>query len=147
MSLFMPTNITPDYLGSLGNGIVPPTVPLSVSWQVNGNSPMVAFKIDLYDNTSNSQLQYTTGKITDGCPFYGTDSLGNPQLFSYEIDDEEILILYEDYTEWKLVITQWWSENDYVVQASPSAFTVKAAPTITLPVSTVSTREATFTVS
>ena len=145
MSLFMPTNITPDYLGSLGNGIVPPTVPLSVSWQVNGNSPMVAFKIDLYDNTSNSQLQYTTGKITDGCPFYGTDSLGNPQLFSYEIDDSELLILYEDYTEWKLVITQWWSENDYVVQASPSAFTVKAAPTITLPVSTVSTREATFT--
>lgn len=141
----MPTNITPDYLGSLGNGIVPPTLPLSVTWQVNGNSPMTAFKIDFYENSDVATLMYSTGKLTDGCPFYGTDSLGNKQMFAYDIDDQDLLDVMDAYTDLKLVITQWWSNDDYVVQASPSAFTVKENPTITLPVSTVTTREATFT--
>ena len=46
--LFQPTSITPDQLGGLGNGIVRSDTPLVVSWLVNGNSAMVAFKIDYY---------------------------------------------------------------------------------------------------
>ena len=138
----MPTNITPDWLGTLGNGIVKSSLPLTVTWQVNGNSPMTKYKIDFYSNDATSALLYTTGEQTTNCPFYGTDSLGNPVLFYHEITSGLDLTAT---AEWKLVITQWWSNNDYVVQASPSAFTVRSTPTLTLPVSTVTTREHTFT--
>lgn len=83
MALFMPTNITPDARGSLGNGTVDATQPLTVSWQVNGNSAMTAYQISVYTYDESSTLMYTTGKITTGCPFYGKDYNGNPQMFSY----------------------------------------------------------------
>ncbi len=85
MALFMPTNITPDARGSLGNGTVDATQPLTVSWQVNGNSAMTAYQISVYTYDESSTLMYTTGKITTGCPFYGKDYNGNPQIFSYTI--------------------------------------------------------------
>lgn len=85
MALFMPTNITPDARGSLGNGTVDATQPLTVSWQVNGNSAMTAYQISVYTYDESSTLMYTTGKITTGCPFYGKDYNGNPQMFSYTI--------------------------------------------------------------
>lgn len=85
MALFMPTNITPDARGSLGNGTVDATKPLTVSWQVNGNSAMTAYQISVYTYDESSTLMYTTGKITTGCPFYGKDYNGNPKMFSYTI--------------------------------------------------------------
>ena len=145
--LFQPTSITPDHLGSLGNGIVDPSMPLVVSWMVNGNSAMTAFKIDYYYNNSSNTLFRTTGKLTAGCPFYGTDSLGNKQFFSYE---DTAMTSWTNYsssvTEWKLVITQWWSNSDYVTQSSPSAFTTKSQPALLLtPPGTIAKREYTFT--
>ena len=140
--LFQPTSITPDHLGGIGNGIVDPALPLTVSWLVNGNSAMTAFKIDYYYNNASSTLIRSTGKLTDNCPFYGTDALGNRKFFSYEDSTTDLTTT----DEWKMVITQWWSADDYVTQSSPSAFTTRSAPTLSLTIpATVAQRDYTFT--
>lgn len=139
--LFQPTSITPDRLGGFGNGVVGADTPLVVSWLVNGNSAMTAFKIDYYYNNAASTLIRSTGKLTTGCPFYGTDALGNRQFFTYTDSGADLSVT----DEWKMVITQWWGENDYVVQTSPSAFTVRSLPSLYLtPPGTVTTRDYTF---
>lgn len=140
--LFQPTSITPDQLGGLGNGYVSPDSPLNVSWLVNGNSAMVAFQIDYYYNNAASTLIRSTGKLTDGCPFYGTDALGNRQFFTYT----DSTVNLSTTTDWKMVITQWWSANDYVVQTSPSTFVVKNSPSLVLDApGTIARRDYTFT--
>lgn len=85
MALFQPTNITPSVLGELGNGTVDITQDLTVTWQVNGNSAMTAFEIVFYQNNAGSSQLYTTGKVTEGCPFYGTNYAGKVIPFSYTI--------------------------------------------------------------
>ena len=85
MALFQPTNIYPSSLGELGNGTVDITKPLAVSWQVNGNSAMTAFSLTVCKNDAASTQVYTTGKLTDGCPFYGIDYAGNTVLFTHTI--------------------------------------------------------------
>lgn len=140
--LFQPTSISPDRLGGIGNGVVSPDSPLVVSWLVNGNSAMTAFQIDLYYNDAESALIYSTGKLTTDCPFYGTDALGNRQFFTYT--DTTVDLSTTD--EWKMVITQWWSDSDYVAQASPSTFVIKDSPSLFLNVpATVARRDYTFT--
>ena len=47
--LYQPTNVYPSMTGALGNGVVDANGNLTVSWQVNGNSPLTAFQIVIYD--------------------------------------------------------------------------------------------------
>lgn len=144
--LYSPTNITPSALSGLGNGTVDITDGLTVSWQVNGNSAMTAFKIDVCKNDSTSEVLLTTGKVTDNCPFYGTNYIGEIEFFSYTFDSTELSALSNGNT-YKLIITQWWSSTEYVVQPSASVFTTKDTPTIsidTLP-SPIVARDYTFT--
>ena len=128
MRLFQPTNITPDTRGALGNGVVHNAdgYGLPVSWQVNGNTAMTAFRIDVYDNDQASTLLVTTGKIATGCPFYGSDAMGNPVLFTYTIPAVDCASLLDSNDPYKLKITQWWGTDpdDYVAQQSPSVFYV-----------------------
>lgn len=146
MALFMPTNITPDARGSLGNGTVDATQPLTVSWQVNGNSAMTAFSITIYTNDTASTQVYTTGQLSDNCPFYGVDYNGNAKMFSYEIPATSGIANGNSY---KLIIEQWWGsgDEDSVTQVSASAFITRAAPTLTLAAipSPMLTRNYTFT--
>ena len=82
MALFQPTNITPSDLN--GTGTIDASEDMAVTWQVNGtgNTPMVAFKIDIMLNDTDSTLLYSTGQVPLSEPFYGTDSLGNPEYFT-----------------------------------------------------------------
>ena len=143
--LFQPTSITPDKLGGMGNGIVDLSEPFVVTWMVNGNSPMTGFALTFYDADAQTVI-LNTGEITDGCPFYGTDSLGNKQFFSYT-DDGTIATALANETECLMRITQYWGANDSTVQqTSPSAFTIKSAPTLSLTVpSPLARRDYTFT--
>ena len=126
--LFQPTNITPDTRGAFGNGVVTIDTGVTiwqdyvyVSWQVNGNTPMTAFQIDFTDMSGNPL--YSTGKLTSGCPFYGTAPGGTTQLFSYTIGPlegtTESSFLRQE-PEGLMRITQWWGSgtNDYVEQQS-----------------------------
>lgn len=131
--LFQPTNISPSSRGELGNGTVDATKDLAVAWQVNGNSSLVAFSITIYRNDAGSTQVYTTGKLTDGCPFYGVDHAGETVFFSHTIGAAALAAAgVTNGNEYKLIIQQWWSANDSVKQSSAAAFVTRATPSLTL---------------
>ena len=135
MALFQPTNIYPSSLGELGNGTIDVTKPLAVSWQVNGNSAMTAFSLTICKNDAASTQVYSTGKLTAGCPFYGTDYAGNTMLFTYTIPASALsgagMVNGQQY---KLIIKQWWGATDAesVTQRSASVFLTRTAPVLTV---------------
>lgn len=148
MALFQPTNITPSVLGELGNGTVDITQDLTVTWQVNGNSAMTAFEIVFYQNNAGSSQLYTTGKVTEGCPFYGTNYAGKVIPFSYTIPTASLTGAgMANGNTYKLVITQYWSDKDSVTQVSAAAFVTRAAPTLVIDnmPETLAAKNATFT--
>lgn len=148
MALFQPTNITPSVLGELGNGTVDITQDLTVTWQVNGNSAMTAFEIVFYQNNTGSSQLYTTGKVTEGCPFYGTNYAGKVIPFSYTIPTASLTGAgMANGNIYKLVITQYWSDKDSVTQVSAAAFVTRAAPTLVIDnmPETLAAKNATFT--
>lgn len=150
MALFQPTNIYPSSLGELGNGTVDITKPLAVSWQVNGNSAMAAFSLTICKNDTDSTQVYTTGKLTEGCPFYGTDYAGNTVLFAYTIPADALsgagMVNGQQY---KLIIRQWWGETDAesVTQRSAAVFLTRTAPVLAVTAipSPLTVRKHTFT--
>ena len=129
--LYSPTNITPSTLSGLGNGTVDITDGLTVSWQVNGNSVMTAFQIDICENNAESTVLVTTGKLSDGCPFYGTNYIGETEFFEYSFPTSALSALSNG-NEYKLIITQYWSDTESVVQPSASVFETKAKPSIVI---------------
>lgn len=135
MTLFQPTSITPSTLGGeIGNGVVDLTQDLVVSWQVNGNSPMTGYKINIYQNNAASTSVYNTGTITLAEPFYGVDYKGEAQFFSHTISVADISSAgMSNGNEYKLRITQYWSNNGStktVNQASASVFIGRDEPTL-----------------
>lgn len=82
MSLFQPSNITPDVL--TGSGVVSASEQMAVSWQVNGLSCLVGFILQFSNNDTNSTPIADTGVLWIDGGFYGTDQNGNPQFFSYD---------------------------------------------------------------
>lgn len=131
--LFQPTNVSPSLWGELGNGTVDATQDMTVSWQVNGNSPMTAYVITIYTNNAASTQKYTTGNQTANCPFYGTNYQGETQLFSHTITAAQLSSAgITNGNDYKLIITQYWSANDSVAQTSASAFITRAAPTLSI---------------
>ena len=133
--LYQPTNIYPSMTGSLGNGVVDAAKDLMVTWQVNGNSAMAAYQITIYRNDAASTQLYSTGKQTQGCPFYGVDGSGSVQFFSHTITAAALSGAgITNGGEYKLVIRQWWGSSDAqsVTQTSASAFITRNAPGVTL---------------
>lgn len=138
MPLFQPTNCSPSLLGPLGSGTVDAGTsgsrnPITFSWQVNGNEPMTAFRIQIYRNYSSGQQIYDSGKLTTNCPFNGTDGKGNPVLFTYTLSAADSTLANN--LQFKWIVTQWWgdsSDANSIVQTSASAFNTQAAPTVTI---------------
>ena len=146
--LFSPSNITPDASYGIGNGTVDANTDLVISWQVNGNSALTAYSVEIFQNNSSSTSLYSTGKLTDGCPFYGTNYAGETQFFQFAIASSTLSSAgIVNGNEYKFVITQWWSDTESVVQPSASVFITRSAPQVlvnTVP-QTISTRSYTFT--
>lgn len=131
--LFQPTYIQPSEQWGIGNGTIDATQDLVVKWQVNGNSAMTAYRITIYDNDVNSTQKYTTGKITNNCPFYPIKYDGSIELFSHTITSAQLSTSgITNGNNYKIVITQWWSANDYVTQSSASIFNTRNMPTLTI---------------
>ena len=134
--LFQPTNIIPDLRGAFGNGVVNfLTTSIPVTWQVNGTTPMTAFEIAFYKNDGSGDQLYTTGKLTDGCPFYGMDELGNIQYFTYNVSTSGLTQAgMSNGNEYQMRITQYWDAGgeQSVIQTSPSVFLGRGTPTIWL---------------
>ena len=134
MPLFQPSNITPSSFAGVGGGTVAVADKVKITWQVNGNVPMTAYKIDIFDMGNN--LIHTSGFLTDdNTPFYPTDNKGNPQYFSYEPNFTWADFGLSDGNEYTLQITQAWGSNldEYVhttTQISQSAFITRTKPTV-----------------
>lgn len=148
MSLFQPTNITPDILNGLGNGTIDVTQALTVSWQVNGNSPMTQWRIRIYPNTVGASA-ILTRSATLTTPFYGVDYEGNVQMFSVTIPSSVLTAAgMTNGNEYQMVITQYWSSTEYIVQRSASVFKTRSLPSVTISnMQILNTCEYTFTAS
>ena len=152
--LFMPTNVVPDLKSGIGLGVVDATLSLKVSWQVNGDYPvMTGMKITIYLNDKTSTQKYTTGKVTFSSPFYGADALGNLQYYSYTIAASDLSSAgITNGNEDKMVITQYYmdgSTEKSVTQTSASVFITRNNPSFTLASipATVTSSSYTFTVN
>ena len=131
--LFQPTYIRPSEQWGIGNGTIDATENLTISWQVNGNSAMTAYKITIYANDSASTQKYTTGKITTNCPFYPVKYDGTTELFSHTISASTLSSNgITNGNEYKFTIQMWWSANDSITQSSASVFQTRNNPTLTL---------------
>ena len=136
--LNQPINVIPSVLSGVGEGVVDATLPLTVSWQVSGDTPMLAYQIVIQQNDTDSTEVYDSGKVTLLEPFYGNDRNGNIQMFSAnEITAAELSTagIINGYTNgYKIVITQWWgaTDDDSITQTSPSYFVTRDTPTVTI---------------
>lgn len=128
MALYQPTNVTPDLISGPENGLVLlyPTGEGQISWTVNGNSPLLAYRIEFFKNNAASTPGADTGKVTLAQPFYGKDAYGNEQRITVTLPYNpyfEIAAISPNF-EGKFRITQWWGATDAqsVVQRSLSVF-------------------------
>lgn len=153
MALYQPTQIVPSSLSGFGDGVIDVANPLTVSWQVNGFSPLVAYQIIIYQNDADSTQMLDTGKVTLSDPFYGTNAEGEQNLFEAdEITAAEMSTagIVNGYANgYKLIITQWWGLTDAesITQTSASVFITRATPTVSINAITspVTTKEITAT--
>lgn len=138
MALYQPTQIVPSSLSGFGDGVVDVTKPLTVSWQVNGYSPMLAYQIVIYKNDTDSTEMLDTGKVTLGTPFYGTNADGEQVLFEATAITASAMStagIENGYANgYKLLITQWWgaTDADSITQTSASVFITRATPTVSI---------------
>lgn len=133
MAIFQPSQVVPDVRSGLGLGVIDATGDLVVSWRIQGPSALASFSITIYENDENSTQVYTTGQITTGCPAYGTTSAGVPQFFSYTIPAATLSSAsIVNGKQYKLVIKQWWNNDDSVTQSSASVFLTRAKPTLSI---------------
>lgn len=132
--LFQPTNIIPDTRTGIGFGVVDVSNGMQVSWQVNGDYPvMTAFTIVIYANNAASTQLYTTGKLTAGCPFAGRNELGEVEFFIYTIPSSTLSSAgIANGNEYKMVITQYYTGDNYseesITQSSASVFITRSTP-------------------
>lgn len=154
--LFQPTNIVPDMRSGIGLGVVDVTNGLQVSWQVNGDYPrMTAFTITIYLNDAASTQKYSTGDtpLRTGCPFFGRDSNGEINFFSYTIPPAALSSAgITNGNEYKLLIRQYYKETGdsgaelNVLQSSASVFVTRSTPIFNMTSSlSVASAEYTFT--
>lgn len=119
--LYEPTNIIPSTMTQTGT-VAATTDNVNIQWQVNGNSAMTMFQIDIMKNNADSTLVYSTGAVTENptvaqgysLPFYGKDRFGDYVQFVYQPNQtwsawSRSAIL--DGNSYKFRITQFFQEN------------------------------------
>lgn len=138
--LFQPTNISPDVINGIGNGTIDAEDGLTVSWQVNGNSPMYAYQIFIYLNDVSSTLVFDNGGSPTvlATPFNGVDYKGDMQRF-YSDHYSKATLGISNGQQYKLMVRQWYAApgtnpDAYIDQRSMSVFNTKTSPTLTLTV-------------
>lgn len=148
MALFQPTNVIPSTFAGVGGGTIDANNQVSISWQVNGSSPMIGFSITFYYNDPTSSAAGTTGVISLEQPFYGTDEKGNPVIYTYEPENTtwanwtlntvsgSSLLSFTNGNEYQMKITQYWgdsiSDSESVSQYSESVFITRSTPTLSI---------------
>ena len=136
MALFQPSNITPSTFAGVGGGTVDATQPAVISWQVNGNSPMTKFEVNIFKNdAASTSVASRTVSLQE--PFYGVNENGNPLTYTYHVGQPWVSFSNGNITngnEYKMQITQYWGENEgeNVTQYSESVFITRSTPTLSI---------------
>lgn len=145
MPLYQPTNIFPSSFAGRGGGTVDASQPFAVSWQVNGNTAMTGYQIEIFQNTAASLRVYSSGRVNIS-PFWGVSSTGETRYYRVDIQNPGLVNGYAP--GYKLQITQYWNGGS-VTQSSPSYFVTRAAPVLSIRsfANPVPGRAATFTAS
>lgn len=132
--LHQPTNITPSSLANIGNTAVSANDALTVTWQLNGDTPLVAYKIDFYLNNSTSQSLFSTGKVTVSPSVAPKDKYGDPVFFAVTPGYPWSHIGVSNGNTYKYKITQYWGSgtNDYTEQYSDTVFSAVAEPDLSI---------------
>ena len=129
MPLFQPSNITPSSFAGIGNGTIAVSENIKITWQVNGNVPMTAFKINIFDMQNKSVY---SGDVVSINPFYPTDNKGNPQYYTYSPNVSWANWGVYDGNEYTIQIIQYWGNKTdaehSVVQFSQSYFVTRTKP-------------------
>lgn len=121
MAIYQPTNITPSTLSGLNKSTVDVTEDLSISWQVNGNSPMTGFYIEFTDVDGNNTGLTPIAEMSLQTPFYGTDSKGNPKFYNYSPSATWASKGLQNGNDYRLKITQFWQGSVYVYTRTGSS--------------------------
>lgn len=146
--LFQPTNIIPSSFAGVGGDLIDVTDGMTISWQVNGNSPMTGYRIIIYQNNDPSTQMYTTGVVTLGSPFYGTDGMGNIQRFSVTLSAATLsgAGIVNGYSRgYKFTIRQYWGANEYADQTTENYFITRAKPSASISTASIDSPTATLT--
>lgn len=132
--LHQPTNITPSSLANIGNTAVSANDALTVTWQLNGDTPLVPYKIDFYLNNSTSQSLFSTGKVTVSPSVAPKDKYGDPVFFAVTPGYPWSHIGVSNGNTYKYKITQYWGigTNDYTEQYSDTVFSAVAEPDLSI---------------
>ncbi len=131
--LYQPTNITPNLINGQAEGTVDAAQDIVLTWQINGPSAMTKYDIKIQDMSDDEHPYVYEGTgLTDGCPVYGKDNLGNIVMFSHTILKASI-IQYANNKKYQLYMRLYWgnTEAESVWLQSPVAFQTVATPTFT----------------
>lgn len=136
MALYQPSNIIPSSFAGIGGGVVDVNDNVSISWQVNGNSPLLGEIIYIYTNDAASTLVHTYNpSLHSG--FYGTDAQGNIQRYVVEPGVTWASWGLSNGNSYKMIIAQKYPSNAgsgtiTITQNSASIFITRSAPTLTI---------------
>lgn len=118
--LLQPSNLIPSTFVGDGQGVIDANSPIRISWQLNGDSAMVAFRVVIYRNTDdyliNAAVLYDSGIVwvdTTKYPngVYPRDSKGNPQRYEYISTDAWSTIGISNGNAYKYKVTQMYNGN------------------------------------
>lgn len=114
MAIYEPNQIIPSTFTN--SGTISASDQVNIQWQVNGNSALQGFQIDMYANNAQSNFIKSTGYLTTRCPFNGTDQRGKSVYFSYISGGTWASEFgLADGNDYKFRITQWFKAQNSVV--------------------------------
>lgn len=131
--LNQPSNISPDEVN--GSGTVDLSAPVEIQWQVSGDSPLVAYKIEFFQNDAASTALGSTGKVMLSAPVWGVNYKGETQFYAVTLPASFFANAgMVNGNEYKFLITQWWGSgvDDAVTQSTASIFAGRSTPTLVI---------------
>lgn len=129
--LFQPTNMIPNLMGEMGEGVADVSQPCEISWQVNGTTGMTKFRIRMYANAMGI-TGYHDEEVELPDPFYGRNENGEVVRIGYIIP--EPWRYWENGKDCYYDLTLWWGSSDAqsITTLSRCVFKARRTPTLTL---------------
>lgn len=122
--LYEPTNVIPSVMTQTGT--VSELDAFTVQWQVNGDSALTKYQIDIMQNNANSTFLYSTGVLSSNntgnpaynLPFYGKDRFGDyvPFVFKSNGSWGGLNSAIQDGESFKYSIIQFYQEPNNTVK-------------------------------